>query len=387
MIDSVDSVNIENPPEISKVRLELYAPETDDVIAASVQCVKVKPTESLKPFPHASISTKFFRFLSGRARWWASHEFFYPDLDAAWYDFDPHAGLIISLLPPGVELTWHKWKRIRRQFNRPRRFSQSFIANELTKRNRFRRIVRQLQRSPDSTMAYSFPVPAIFEPGTVVSAYHRKYRIVHQGRVLFYSPGDNGYLIQFDAEELGCEFCPDTEVASMNTSLKQSLSLNKNDSFHRSDGSDESSDIPSLPENDAAYERFSLVSLIATIDQATTRKKAILDAIEENNRFIFPPLRTSGRNGVKYNPERSGAFQRSTMAWLHANLILVNQSLNESMELLRLAYSEESASTQKSRFVYLVLCPLGKENYTMANRSFLRFTRAGLMQFWHNALL
>ncbi len=331
---------------------------------------KPKPDDPFKPFPHPLKNTNIFRFYGSEARWWASHEFFYPDLDAAWYKFDPHAALIASLVPPGVELTWRQWKMIRRQFNRPRRFSQTFITSQLSKRNRFRRMIRKLQRHSDSGKTHNFPVPPILQPGTTVKAYIRRSRIVSKGNVLFYSPGDHGYMVQFDAEELGCEFCPDTDVARFSTTANASVPGSGNTSSRASNHSP--LDAPVLLENDPFYERYSLVSLIATIERAKERKKVILDAMQENNRFVFPSLRSNRANSFEPHTERWDAFQRSSSAWLHANLILTNQSLQESLELLRSLYLKKLALPKISRFVQSCLSfPTGCYEYSLRSLHFL----------------
>jgi hypothetical protein len=332
----------QTPP--SESRLEYFFPNIDESIAHLSRVSKPKPMELLKPWVHARVCAKFYRFLGGRARRWARHEFFYPDLDAAWHGFDARAASIASKIPPGVKLTWREWKALRRQLGRPRRFSSAFIGQELNKRNRFRRLVRKMQQSPDSSGLLAFPVPAIITPGTSVTAYNKRYQVVHQGTVLFYSQGDDGYFVQFQAEELGCEFCPDTEVACLLPEVPPIVSrLSHGIGPSRVSAKAESMrDAETLSKNDRAYERFSLTSLIINLEKAKERKKAILDAMEEHNHFVSP-LRSKYRNFPKVSGGRLEALQQTIGAWLHANLIHTNRSLRQGLELLQ-AYSEDSSS-------------------------------------------
>ena len=303
-------------------------PKTVSAIAASIQIPPTRPSEPFNPPDHSMATMRFFRFLSARGKRRGRREFFYPDLDAAWYEFDPHAARIASLVPVGTTLTRREWKGLRRRIQRPRRFSQTFIADEIKKRNKFRRLVRKIQNSPNSTTTHGFPVPPILQPGTAVMAYNKKHQLVKPGVILFYSPGDYGYLIQFDAKELGCEFCPDTEVASVKPSSAQIMA--------------------GTPRDDPAIERYSLALLIANIERAKERKKAILDAMRENNGYMFRRYQSNAglnNDGV----DHASAFQRSTSAWLHANLIQTNESLRKSLDFLRTAYSGQSKEVDLSR--------------------------------------
>jgi hypothetical protein len=170
---------------------------------------------------------------------------------------------------------------------------------------------------------------------------------VKPGVVLFYSPGDHGYLIQFDAKELGCEFCPDADVASVKTTFMHSAL----DMGSLSDPL--SQDLEVIPKDDSALERYSLALLLANIERAKERKKAILEAMRENNASLFRRHHPDDHVGLGNDrADPFSAFQRSTSAWLHANLILCNGSLRKSLELLRSAYSEKSKGADLSRYVF-----------------------------------
>ena len=50
--------------------------------------------------------------------------------------------------------------------------------------------------------------------GSIVTAYHKKARLLHRGIILARDPLRHSYLVQFERKELGCEFCPDIEISS-----------------------------------------------------------------------------------------------------------------------------------------------------------------------------
>ena len=50
--------------------------------------------------------------------------------------------------------------------------------------------------------------------GSIVTAYHKKARLLHRGIILARDPVRHSYLVQFERKELGCEFCPDIEISS-----------------------------------------------------------------------------------------------------------------------------------------------------------------------------
>lgn len=335
-----------NGSSLQKGYVEYYLPDVDQSVASSKLPGQTRRVGAMRPYPQGSICSRFYKFLGGRARRWVRHEFFYPDLDAAWYEFDTCVAKIASWVPPNVKLTWREWKTIRRQFKRPVRFSKAFIAKEVTKRNHFRQLVRNFQHNPAASNPYGFPVPPIIKPGTSVDAYNKRYHIIHRGTVLFYSRGDGGYFVQFDAEELGCEFCPDTEVACVSpptllpTNKKGETPANGKPvaKILKPDPPDEEG-VRRISENDGAFERRSLVSLIANVERAIKRKNAILDAIEEQNNFVSPYNRSQHRHSEASSLNANEGLQQTIAAWLHANLILTNRSLREAMEHLNSTYA------------------------------------------------
>jgi hypothetical protein len=326
-------------PSPSKGQLEYGLPDLDDSIFAFPSTAASKTEETLKPISQAGLCKKVYHLLGGQATKWARYEFFYPDFDAAWYQFDTNAGAIASIVPPGTKPTWKQWRAIRRKLGPPRRFSKGFIADELYKRNEYRRMVRMLQRSPGSTKGKGFPVPPLIEPGTAVRAYNKRYQIIHRGKILFYSPGDNGYFIQFDSVDLGSEFCPDTEVTRVKPPQPLQTRLQTNSTASKMASLD---DVKNMYENDLTFERYSLVSLMSTLERLLERKRGILDAMEENNRSDLARPESQFRNPSKCDPYRSANLQLSISAWLHANLILTNDALREANRMLKAVYAEDS---------------------------------------------
>ena len=132
------------------------------------------------------------------------------------YDRNEFASDVAKLgVLPNMKLSRHEWSLIRRRIpNRPRRFSQRFIFEQLKQRNRYRSIFRQMQRNPNQSNPLNCDIPAPIRVGTTVTAYNKRLRILHRGIVLFHDVRAHGYLVQFERKELGYEFCPDAEVAS-----------------------------------------------------------------------------------------------------------------------------------------------------------------------------
>ena len=78
----------------------------------------------------------------------------------------------------------------------------------------YRHAVRQIQALPSQPMRLSYDVPAYIPVGATVTAFHLMFRSVFRGIVLAHDATRNGYLVQFERQELGYQFTLDTEVAS-----------------------------------------------------------------------------------------------------------------------------------------------------------------------------
>lgn len=115
-----------------------------------------------------------------------------------------------------ARLSHAEWKAIRRRCKLvPRRFSTKFIASELVERNKYRTIIRSVQRNPQlCPLNFGYNVYKPILSGTSVQAYCKMQKTIQPGTVLSYDPTCATYLIEFDDEMYGYEYCPDTDVAS-----------------------------------------------------------------------------------------------------------------------------------------------------------------------------
>jgi hypothetical protein len=89
-------------------------------------------------------------------------------------------------------------------------------------RNEYRNIIRLVQRNPQlcpSKFRYNVYKPIL--PGTSVKACCKIHRTIQPGTVLSYDPTNATYLIEFDNEKFGYEYCPDTDVASCGRPIVQ----------------------------------------------------------------------------------------------------------------------------------------------------------------------
>ena len=185
-----------------------------------------------------------------------------------------------------------------------------------------------------------------------MNAFNKRYQIIHKGTVLFYSKGDDGYFVQFHVEELGCEFCPDSEVSRVSQrrlpfSAKKTASMNETKATQTL-APVSLDEVGSISARDSAYERRSLVSLVANVERAIERKNAILDAMEEQNRLVSPYRRSRHRHFDPISLDAGETMQQTISAWLHANLILTNRSLRKALEHLQSTYAESSTLAESS---------------------------------------
>jgi DIRP len=115
-----------------------------------------------------------------------------------------------------TEISYSEWKTIRRRCKlTPRRFSKQFIACELTKRNKYRQMVRTIQNDPNQRLVnFPYNIYKIICAGTMVRAYCKIHQTIQRGTVLSYDQRKAMYLIEFENKALGNEYCPDSDVAS-----------------------------------------------------------------------------------------------------------------------------------------------------------------------------
>mmetsp|Transcript_21528 Transcript_21528/g.50982 ORF Transcript_21528/g.50982 Transcript_21528/m.50982 type:complete len:499 (-) Transcript_21528:100-1596(-) len=263
-----------------------------------------------------------------RARNWAIHEFFYNDLDREWYQ---NEGFIADLNKLGLpidsntRLTKQEWSLVRRKIRqRPRLFSKRFIAEQVIKRNRHRALVRRLQQDPG--VAGFSPISV----GTFVTAYHKKCSTIGKGRVLLHDPKTHNYLVQFNDKELGCEVCPDSEIAVIvtPTSKKEVCPpLYKPCDTFPSEAAREDYDQELVAAEDSygsgrgqEMERELLNNVVALTSEAFERKNKILQALE-----------------TCVAEEDDGSPSKHT-AWLLANLERINVTLEAAFIHLQVLY-------------------------------------------------
>lgn len=235
---------------------------------------------------------------------------------------------------------------------------------------------------------FGFDVPEYIRVGATVTAIHWKQRVLHRGIVLAHDPVRSGYLVQFERQELGFQFCPDYEVSShgvpeiMIQTTSSSLEatnlggfadhhskmgdlpygtsygpmyvdrldptksdklakMSRLDAVVAEDGKLSAKDsIQSVTTAKKVVERETLVELIGKIDAALKRKTLLLDAIDKCNSDISSMKEESGPEGV--NLAEDSAF-KAHYSWLQANLRMTNQSLESSLLLLQTMYGKAYA--------------------------------------------
>ena len=160
---------------------------------------------------------KMIDSLTGSARSWARHEFFYSDIDRPWFNFNEfQTELAKHGISPTVKLTRQEWSAVRKAIRgRPRRFSSKFVRDELVKLNNYRHLIRMMQHTGlPRPPHFGYEVYSAVKIGHIVTAYTRRFRILQRGTVLTYDANRKMYLIQFERTEVGFEFVLDIDVAS-----------------------------------------------------------------------------------------------------------------------------------------------------------------------------
>ncbi|CAB9529670.1 PHD and ring finger domains 1 [Seminavis robusta] len=333
---------------------------------------------------------KLINCLNGSARAWAIHEFFYSDLDRPWYSSNTFAKEVAKLgISPTAKLTRREWSLVRRMIRkRPLRFSRKFVLSQLKERNEFRNQIRHLQRNPDADNNTGYDIPAPIRVGATVTAYNKRFLVLHRGTVLFHDVHTARYLIQFERPELGCQFCSDTEVASHGVPrvLTPAVPRHLCGSYYKAKAGNfvETGAMPygtsyaSLPvANDVTCdiemanlmtmshqrevggivrkpedartalvekvaERETLVSLLSIIEAATGRKERLLKCMDKFNCLLVERLPFGG--GAPPNHIIS-EYYHSHYAWLEANLQSTNHSLDRAHSYLEVMYSGAYSAT------------------------------------------
>mmetsp|Transcript_30124 Transcript_30124/g.69520 ORF Transcript_30124/g.69520 Transcript_30124/m.69520 type:complete len:383 (+) Transcript_30124:3-1151(+) len=224
-----------------------------------------------------------------------------------------------------------------------------------------------------------FEVPVAIKVGTTVTAFNRKYRVIHRGIVLAYDLNRCMYLVQFERKELGFEFCPDTEVASHGVPelLEQPAEVALDGSTmggfsdpsgepgsllygtcyfpYQNDWNERESAIsvfkPPAPELTAdsegvldeedekaivvekVAEREIVIKLIEVIDSAMKRKSMLLKCLSQCH------------DATGNNTDIDDSFKRH-YSWLLANLRATCASLDSAMAHLQVMYGERYSQSE-----------------------------------------
>ena len=342
---------------------------------------------------YAHFCVRLMSCLQGPARLFATCEFFYSDIDRPWYNISPFSSAATSLgIPKGAKLTRREWGAVRRRMiGKPRRFSEKFIVSELSDRNKYRSSVRKLQNNPHLAVSESLPfdVHAPIRPGTMVTAYSKRFRIIQRGRVLTFDRRTALYLIEFENGQFGYEICPDSDVATCgvpavlisaipdNCKLFMGSSsgpppggivpegtLNVNDylvnalgftpvgsregAVGESGNGDENRckanssspkraserECPCLLETVAEYDSF--LTLMETVDEARKRKDGLLSLIEDASTLMVDSLPFGeGESRSKLSPEA-----QAHLVWLRGNLEQTNCVLATATDYLRTLFGD-----------------------------------------------
>lgn len=336
---------------------------------------------------YASLCSRLLNCLNSGGRSFARYEFFYSDIDRPWFNFNYFELDLCKLgIPTDTKLTRTEWSLVRQQIRkRPRRFSRNFVNQEVERLKDYRSIVRKMQHmGMPRPKGFLFEVPRAIEVGTVVTAFCKKYHILHRGMVLDYDFSRRMYLIQFERKELGFEFCPDVEVASHGVpqlftscdtlaldgspigcfadsnnqhgdpeygtchSSTQNLKQNakKNDQAKPMSASevvqfDSTSQNPKGLLESAEYsesaeqivEQQIVIKLIETIERCLDRKSQLLNAIDELNYVVS--LQKKNKESSKQLPTQLADHY----AWLLANLDVTSKSLQAAMSYSQIMYT------------------------------------------------
>lgn len=344
---------------------------------------------------YAQFCVRLMSCLQGPTRLFATCEFFYSDIDRPWYRRCPFAAAATNMgVPRGATLTRREWSAVRRRMiDKPRRFSEKFIVAQLSDRNKYRSTVRKLQNNPHlaALEKFSFEVYAPIRPGTMVTAFSKRFRIIQRGRVLTFDRMTSLYLIEFENGQFGYELCPDSDIATcgvptilipappntdnedlflgsstgplpgdgivpkgnlgVNDFLVKTLGFTPVGSQERAvqhNGSEEEEngapktnsneeleeERHSLLETVAEYDSF--LNLIEVVDEARKRKEELIGLFADANALMVNSL-PFGDGGIT---TQLSSQAKEHLAWLRSNLEQTNRVLATATEYLRTLFGE-----------------------------------------------
>ncbi|KAG7341872.1 dienelactone hydrolase family protein [Nitzschia inconspicua] len=325
----------EVPPEVATLGLELRPPRLElyerPLIYRGLQDSEQSPVTYPTSMYEASVKALTRALQKSKSRKWAIHEFFYSDIDREWYRKKDIVEDLVKLGFPvscTTRMTRAEWSLVRRKIRkRPRLFCKRFILDQIKQRNQHRSLVRQLQQDPEIKEISSIAV------GTTVTAYNKQYQTIRKGKIVLFDPKKFEYLVQFDTPEYGCELCPDSDVALVESPNCRSAVpplYEKHEEFNRPlddgtselvlEGADEAD-----PVTKQEMEREVLVTTLAVIKEAFDRKRTIL-------------------RGLELTGESSHPKRQRYIDWLLSNLDRVNQSLRSALLHLQVMYGSAYAT-------------------------------------------
>jgi DIRP len=269
-------------------------------------------------------------------------------------------------------LSQNEWKRIRRLRKVvPRRFSKRFIASQLNERNDYRSKVRRIQS--DSSTLYDFPYNVCIPNriGSMVTAYCKRYHVLQRGSVLAYSPDKAMYLVEFENVHFGCEYCPDSDVASCGVPTRvipnKSVTRQRNRFVSHFDhgivwlnklaqnpislsnvsaiaAPYTSSNVKTFTDEVANYDSF--LALLEMIDVARCRKDELLSLIEDANTLAIAALpfgqtdEAFSSNGTTVESVKFSQSTKDHLLWLINSLQRTNLVLDASTNTFRTLYGD-----------------------------------------------
>ncbi|EEC51708.1 predicted protein [Phaeodactylum tricornutum CCAP 1055/1] len=334
------------------------------------------PPRGLYSDQHYSFwSLRLMNFLQSSARTWVSHEFFYSDLDKAWYNSSALSKMARRFgVDPTISLDSAEWKCVRRALHgikaKPRRFSRCFISEQLHERDEFRSGVRLLQQNLGASHA-AYDLKSCIPVGSVVTAYSQTFGMLQRGTVLTFEARNAHYLVRFENMDFGYEYCPDSEVASHGSvlplhvsggaesktttsnailrkycapawsrSMKLATELEGCTEFTPFRSQSQKKGRRSISETDShwafikeAAEEETLQCLLDVINTAAIRKSALLKAIDT----VITPANSElekAKSAIQ-TQEREG-----NLALLVLNLEKTNKTIRNSVRKIRLLYAQ-----------------------------------------------
>lgn len=278
-------------------------------------------------------------------------------------------------------LSHSEWKRIRRLRKVvPRRFSKHFIISQLQERNDYRSKVRKIQSNPSTLTDFPYNVYMPNRIGSMVTAYCKRYHVLQRGSVLAYFPDKAVYLIEFENVHFGCEYCPDSDVASCDVPTRvipskciprqrkqvvshfeqgtvwlNKLAQNPFSAFTVSEtiAQPTSSSLKTFVDEVANYDSF--LTLLETMDVARRRKHEILSLVADANTLAITALpfgqsdEAFRSNATTVESIKLSHSTKDHLRWLINSLQRTNLVLDASMSTFRTLFGDSFVPNEAFR--------------------------------------